>query len=246
MPVIALHVLGVIHPMSGVADDDAFRPGKIIDSLSGEASETVEVQLLDSHESREFTRRKDYPIEIYPELEQVEVDSPGCLSGNGRVSSIGLYSGRTCSLCPHALRRCVYRRNAWMRYVGTTDEKPRELLFKGLRQSLPAWTEIEFATSNAPENWHIVARLRGAIVKAGPGKAGIWRVEELRPATDAEIEAAGTMCRRVSTMLARLIAGEAELKALAGGGDDNEPDDVEKETPAISAAPAGGNGKGRR
>jgi hypothetical protein len=243
MAILSLHTLRVIHPMSACADDEpgsAFRPGNLVDSLSGEASETVEVQVLGYHESRQLDRRKDYPTDIYPEFEAVEVDAPACISSNGHTATVGLYTDRACARCPHALTRCALRVNAWTRFLGTSDEKIRELLFKS--KSLPTWSEIEFETQNdeVPFTWHVVLKLRGKVVKAGPGKASVFLLEGVRPATADEVAAAERMWVRISSTLTKLSSGGA-VRALPASTVE-EPESVEPEP----VAAASGNGKGRR
>jgi len=247
MPILTLHALRGIHPMSAVCDDESpeFRPGNWYDTLTGKGSETITVQLLGDRETREMVRRADYPTQLYPELEVIEPETTACQSSNGRFSTQGVYAGRACDTCPHAMRRCRLMANAIVRNANTDDEKPRELVFR--RGSLPAWTEILLESKNdeVASTWDVVFTLKGRIVKYGTGKAFIAEVIARRSATDAEKAAAEKLARKTVGTLLRLIEQgalapaqdpEPEMAALPAGGTEAAP---------AVAATAGGNGKGR-
>lgn len=249
MPILTLHALRGIHPMSAVCDDESaeFRPGNWYDTLTGKGSATVAIQLLGYRETREMVRRLDYPTDLYPELEVVEPETTACMSSNGRESSQGVYVGRACASCPHAMRRCREQVSAVVRNVETDDEKPRQVMFRGA--GLPTWTEIvlESHCDEVTNYWDVVFVLKGRIVKAGPGKAFIAQVVETRPATADEKAAAERLARKTVGTLLRLI--EQGALALAPAQDPEPemgalPAGDPEAAPAV-AATAGGNGKGR-
>jgi len=247
MPILTLHALRGIHPMSAVCDDESaeFRPGNWYDTLTGKGSETITVQLLGDRETREMVRRSDYPTQLYPELEVIEPETTACQSSNGRFSTQGIYAGRACDTCPHAMRRCRLMANAIVRNAATDDEKPRELIFRG--GSLPAWTEVQLESKNdeVAATWDVVFTLRTWAMKAGPGKAFIAQVIESRPATADEKAAAEKLARKTVGTLLRLIEQGGTTPALEPEAEVPALPPVETEAAPAVAATARGNGKGR-
>ncbi len=257
MAKLPLRQLRLIHLMTKGASMDPASPmfvGNWRDVASGKGYKEIEVQVLGYHDSREFVRRDRTPTEHYPEIEKIEKDSLVCASSNGVRATAGLYIGTECNLCPHSSQRCPERSNVIVRLANVTDDRFREILFKG--PSLTSWTDVLLDIETlVAQPYQLVIKLSGEIIEYGEGKAALIVYDGYREATPEEVAAAEAMMGRVATLLKRIQAGD-DTRALTPASEADTDADHElaaagagpsqRGAPVPGGVPADGNGSAKR
>lgn len=202
--------------------------GQILDTMSGEVYDSVEIVPVSMFKSRAFFSGNigDPP----------SCSSPNALDGYGDEADqlkqggiVGPSGGGSCQACPHSKwqtgGRCQLRYNYLGLVIGDDigNDLPRGIMLHGTSAKVANRLNSLLISQKFP--WSNVVELSSAQEKNERGVYKIWAIKKGRPATNVEMLASFQMSKQVAQSRSVTIEG-ADERATAATAAATSSDDV--------------------